>query len=457
MEKEISVVAAVVKKSEQSMAIPEWSVDTRGDLPIDKALGREEIHSASVNSLSNNYQANEKIQLESKNPCWPEETKAVNSSSDWCNSQELPPLTRRPGRDAMPRGDRNDRRKNYSGPASSINNNNGNGQSNGEGARRNDRKFMDDISTLKLPGVDLSKMPSASTRLAFNNSRENNNNNNSGNDRRRGSEFGTVSEEDRDRADVSERVERVAREMEELGWGEAEAIVEPNRSEHVNSEPVYSDSSRVESVRYEPSVIEGVRETVIRTQKDPNVEKKQQNYPNNIQTKVTNFAARLEDQGWGDEEEVVYCAPQSIEVDVPVKVEESEASSSSKGEKSKASSSVNATAENIVDNAVLVANSVNKPPIANETSPPVHAQHQIYQQMVMSPMPQNQMSPMPQHHPYMMNPNPLSPVGQMPMAPMSVMPGMMMPIWVTCPFCYHCYMYPPVAPISPQQQVQNNN
>ena len=46
---------------------------------------------------------------------------------------------------------------------------------------------------------------------------------------------------------------------------------------------------------------------------------------------------------------------------------------------------------------------------------------------------------------YMMNS--MSPVGQMPIsAPMSYMPGMMMPIWVTCPFCYHCYMYPPIAP-----------
>ena len=66
--------------------------------------------------------------------------------------------------------------------------------------------------------------------------------------------------------------------------------------------------------------------------------------------------------------------------------------------------------------------------------------------MMMSAYPQfPQMSPS-TLSPYMMPHNPMSP-GQMPMpGMMNCMPGMMMPIWVTCPFCYHCYMYPPIVP-----------
>lgn len=410
------------KKKE--IPVPEWSIDTRGDLPTERAIEKAVAGAGGDGARAVSPRNNEAA------PGWPEE-QDFNAPH---------PLGRRIGRDPVPRNGGRDNRDNSRD----------NGRDNGRGyAPREPREQreprdkpaggrkssrMDDLSTLNLPGVDLSMMPSATTGLSFSN--------NNGNRREREprSNNGGSRQEysNTDNSDLNERVERVVREVEELGWGE------PEPEPEIIKVPMTAASN---SRSYEPAPVAA--------QKPAPVAEVSYNKPAAaVPAKIVNATERLDDDGWGDEPEEVYTAPVAVKPVEPVK------------------SVVNETSKPVVNEApkpVAVTQStpaVAAPVVPSSTSPDQSKQADLasypsshgHSQSMYMPMYGGQMPAMP----YMMMPAAMNSMQSptMAAAPMSMMPGMMMPIWVTCPFCYHCYMYPPVAPGSgpaPGASTASNN
>lgn len=396
----ISVPVAVPEKKEKApLPVPEWSVDTRADLPIEKALNssapswpEQEDNNASYNSGSNynsNASYNDNGSSSKNNRYGSSYNGGYEASSSGAPQWDQSPLTRRPGRGPSrgepvretrefrePRGEREPR-----GPRESRERRE---PREPREPRGNGLNRYDDLGTVNLPGVDLSKMPQATTRLSFSN----------GDSNRR--EERESFRKNRDSRDVSERVDRITKEIDELSWGDNTTESEPVRAEPIR--------------QYAPAP---VAEPI----------------------KIINTTGRLEDDGWGDEPEESVLAPEPVCTKVPEQP------------------AVRVT-ETVVTKPVeapVAAVPLNSSVVASAPVPTTHVHSQVVppaqqtQPQLQSPPPHQYM--MPAAFPYMMNP--MSPVagGQMPIpAPMSCMPGMMMPIWVTCPFCYHCYMYPPVAP-----------
>jgi hypothetical protein len=393
-----------VKKLKEPLQVPTWSIDTNGDLPMEQAVSHSAAHVASV-------------------PSWPEEEAYTSATIDYDPApvKELPPLTRDTGRDTVSNGlrpgrggdrsERNERREDR--PPRSD---------------RPSRSRLDDLSTLNLPGVDLHKMPQATTRLSFSNGR------NGGDDREHRPRRDDRREDRReDRRGGYESVQKITKEVEELGWDESAEIpaartapAETSRTEELSwgDEQEINEPVRVfEAVRNPQEAAEPVRavEPVFESQASVAAP-----------VKVTNTTSRLEDDGWGDEPENV-SAP--IKISEPVKVTElvKVTEPVKVADPVKVSKQSEPVAFPIHVPAPSAAAALIDSPASSEQLP---VQHPHAHPMVMSPYGAQM--------PYMMNP--MSPVGHMPMMPMSMMPGMMMPIWVTCPFCYHCYMYPPIAP-----------
>ena len=456
----------VVEKA--PMPAAEWSIDTRGDLPTEKAV-------PSANSG-----------LSSNSPAWPEEETGASASgwgeetlrterpersernegysngnysvpSDDNGFDSRPPLTRRIGRDPVPSREPREPRE-FRGPREPRE---PRGTDSNGGAPRRSRN-LDDLSTLNLPGVDLSKMPQATTRLSFP-SRE----------QREPREDRREPREDRRESRSYERndVNRVTREVEEMGWGDEQAANTSSNAPVANTRMEFSgwgDEPAREPVRepvretvratapsYTPArledngwgdeptepVPEPVREPV--RQAEPAIRVSEQPAK---PVKVSNVTARLDDDGWGDEPEPARAEP--VKIAEPVKAEPVRVSEPAKSEPIKSEPVKTAEAVQIREPAQA---SIVPSASAEQFVPAAQAQvPTAYPPMMMPVYPQ--MSPSATNSaaapaPYMMAHHPMSPVGQMPMpVPMSCMPGMMMPIWVTCPFCYHCYMYPPVAP-----------
>lgn len=398
----VPAVAVVVEKKERApLPVPKWSVDTRADLSTEQALNSaapswpEEESAGSTSDYNSGYEAAAPHTPAAPAPQW--------------DQQE--PLNRRPGR----------------------------GPSRGEPAResREPREFLesrepmpmeprgnsrsnryDDLSTINLPGVDLSKMPESTTRLSFSNG----NSSSRRDDREDRPPRREENNRERDR-DVGERVERISKEIEELSW--CDDTVETVRV----SEPVRA---------FEP-----VREPVRLSEPARTVESVRQYASTAAPVKVSNVTSRLEDDGWDDEpEEPVFRAPEPVFKTEAVRVSETFVS------KPVETAVATIPAETVVSKPAEIIAPVTATPVASAptpvTAPPAPA-HSYSHAHTQSQSPPHQYM-RPTGYPYMMNPM-MSPTGQMPIpAPMSCMPGMMMPIWVTCPFCYHCYMYPPVAP-----------
>lgn len=411
-EVEVEVAAPIIKKGKEPLPVPEWSVDTRGDLPIEQVVTAAAVAEA----------------VESSEPAWPEEEKHDNERGYERNgnngnfserngnfNERNGNFTERNER-GFDRGERSDRgyerndrnsrnergfergfERNDRGERGFERNERGNDRGN---ERRPGRARLDDLSTLNLPGVDLSKMPQATTRLSFSNDRPK-----------------RESRQNDDRRDVYERVDRVTREVEQMGWGNEE---EPKSTEEL---------SWGEEPASEP-VVERVSERVC----EPVPVYKPQAAPVATPVKIAISTGRLEDDGWGDEpeEEIVVKVAEPVKVVEPVKPVETV----------KVAEPVKTPeAPKPVQPVKPVTPAFPVSPAAPAT--PTLANSGSSEQVAQWPHghPAMMMPPYAQMAPYMMNP--MSPP---PVAPMSMMPGMMMPIWVTCPFCYHCYMYPPVAP-----------
>jgi hypothetical protein len=393
------------KPSKPELKVPEWSIDTRGDLPLEKALNcasTSSDSSTSANTTSDNT---------STTPSWPEEesneittntttssyttpntntverVNSINDNHTTVNYNQFDESSAPP-----PRRHRDDRYNGRSPPSNNNNNNNNSSQkSSTNGGRSGNKRKDDDWSSLNLPGVDLSKMPQATTRLSFKPiSRE---------------------EDQPVKPARDNQIERVARQVEDLSW-----------NDQAEETPVIQKQVEVPvmQVKSSPDIV---------------IEK--------------NIPARLDCDGWGDELPEEQAAPIKKE---PV----TKSTNNNNNNNSKKKPEIVVPVPEIVKAVPLETLSTIEP-ISTTIIPttttdniiPTTASHQhMYH-------PSGGAMMMPAYSPqYMMN-HPMSPVGHMPMSmpPMSAMPGMMMPVWVTCPFCYHCYMYPPVVP----HQNNNNN
>lgn len=475
-----SPAAAPVKKE---MHIPEWSIDTRGDLPAEP---------------SNSYGGKAvSPPVAAAAPGWPEE-QDINSPH---------PLGRRVGRDPVtPRDsgygagrDNRDSGRGYTPRDNGPRDNNrdfaprdsaprDNGPRDTPRDNRDNRdsrnKGMNDLSTLKLPGVDLSKMPSATTGLSF-----------SGHQSRDSRPPRREESSAEQNNDVYERVNRVVKEVEELGWGEPEESVPAPAKASIPS--AYTAGSTTASANEslgwgdEPEPVKPV-ETIkpAETIKPVEAVKPAKTFkpvaqpaaqfaqkPAPVAAKIANKPERLEDDGWGDEpEEVhvpyvapvvapavaaapVYVAP-AVTVTVAPPVVQEFKPVVVEAVKPAAPTPVVEEVKNVAPVAPVPSTLAAHTPayisapaaLAASTSSEQMAQYHQQQsafasypsshghsQSMFMPMYGQMAPPMP----YMMN-QMHSP--QQMGAPMNMMPGMMMPIWVACPFCHHCYMYPPVAP-----------
>lgn len=483
-------------QKEDTADMPQWSVDTRGDLPTQKVLASQPTAAASAATPDwpeESHAAPSQRQQEYSSPS--NSSPSMNSSNSNSNYTDLPPLTRRPGRDPMPGS-----RGGYSGGSSSAGPGAG-GDRPPKPSGGNGRGRLDDISTLNIPGIDLNMLPRSTTGLSFSGNRggsdridrgDRNNDRSERNDRepyRGGNDSRSPRSSYSERAPTSARSEYEnrdeygsrpgpaisyeapveAKEEGELSWGD-----EP---EVVVAAPVYVPAAAIPAPVAVPLVhkeVERVEERTFRQPEPVRVVEQVSKAQSFTPVAIKNESARIESDGWGDEPEEVY-------VPVVYKAEPAAVVVERKAEPVVVEYKPEPVVERKVEPVVVErkvepvfkyepevfasVRAASEVPAQAPAAVPVPMQ--MPAPMPMSPMAhsssQGQMYPYPyptmmQHHGGQQpgahpSNNPMSPVGQMP--PMSMMPGMMMPVWVTCPFCYHCYMYPPVVPAGVPTQAQN--
>lgn len=441
----VPAVAAPIKREEEPVSPTEWCIDTRGDLPTERVIESSNTYGNGPNSTL---------------PAWPEE-QDMNAphplgrrvGRDPVNSNGYSNSGRDSGRNFAPR-DRDGPRDNArDGPRD---------RKPSEGGRS---KRIDDLSTLNLPGVDLSKMPSATTGLSFSNK--------SRDQPREPRSFNRESyDHNQGDADLNVRVDRVCKEVEELGWGEPEENITSGVAAPVSNNVPIAPVSNNEPLGWgdEPEPIKPVEqvkpiESIRQAEQVKPVIAQPTFKPVQSTQKpvIVNATERLEDDGWGDEPEEVH-VPVSAPVAVPAVPDV----------KPVAAVPVAAVPVSTPVAAVPFSNPITAPAAVPVVSNPITAPAPLsakvdaptasmaHVALATSNLTSSASSEQMQHPaftsfpsshgympmyggqmPYMMNPS-MSPTQMGP--PMSMMPGMMMPIWVTCPFCYHCYIYPPVAP-----------
>lgn len=380
------------KPAKKERDVPEWEIDTKGDY---------EGGRPSYNNNNNNNNFNNNV------PEWPAE------------DSQLPPLTRRPGRDPLPgHGNGSRRDSKPSGPSSSSNN--------GEKRASKERKWLEEIN---LPGVDLSKMPAATTKLTFDDLR-------SARDDDEGRRGGSK---------PSKRRESAPREEASVpSWGanewteSAEPVqqVQPVQ-EAVYAAPVtnnYSAPAQQMDDRElawgdEPAEPVSVQVTQQKTEPVVVPEQPQQKSPKKSPKKKTEekpisvaaVAERLDSLGWGDEEEV-----ESKPVVESKKVEVKPVVEQKKVELKPA------------------------PEFKPSVQPAVQSMPQMQSQMPIQPM----QMPMPHMAHQMQMPVQMAQPMQMPMqisqpgSPVMCMPQTAFTtVLVGCPFCYQSFYYPIMMPI----------
>ncbi len=447
-------VKQVVKEKEQQKerAVPEWSIDTKGDYEggqraevkaqVSESPNNATVHvSANATDSSSNGWGNDNSSngwgndngsngwgnestsattagKEAYSPAVSAHTYAaipVNNAPapDWPSDDA--PMLCRPGRGPV-----------RSAPRSEV------------GPRPSRRNMNDDLlSKINLPGVDLSKMPAATTKLSFRDSRPPResreprefNERPAYNDRGQGSEGGWGSNEP-----IAEAAAPVTDGWGSNGWGD-EPQSEPVRA----TGPGRAEPARVQPARYES---------------------------------VNAVAARIEDMGWGDEPEPEAVKPVAVKPveDKPIEIKPIEVKlvEPIKPVEVKpmpaASHSVTHVAPVEAAPVAHAQPAVQVPPtgypLFSAPGAPVNHPHPFHPQM---PYPVPYYQPTQQEYAdkeFMGSaaPAPLIPhMPAYPQMPMSPLHGMShtFPMLVGCPYCsayfYHPVMYPYVPGMSPPQ------
>lgn len=381
-------------KPKKERDIPEWEIDTKGD------------YEGSLPS------SNERNTQEAA-PEWPSE------------DSQLPPLTRRPGRDTPASNSKRESGK----TTSNASGNNGKRTSGGD---RNRRLFEE----INLPGVDLSKMPAATTKLAYDDLRS-----------------GADASEERKGSKPSKRREIAPREETNWAaseWTSAETTtatgneisqpVEPQVKETITTtarleelddrnlswgdEPaeaviavISNDSTKVaEPVSQAVEPVAQSIEAKTSAKKSPKKSPKKKNEDKS--TAVAAVAERLDSLGWGDEDE---------KSEKPAVIEKIE---TVKNEKVvEAVKSEKPTEQANQPTQPMQLPSMQSIPSMAPISPLAHMSHQ------MQPMPMPMQMPMP-----VQMSQPGSPVMCMPQTAFTT-------VLVGCPFCYQSFYYPIMMPV----------